>query len=71
MSVNSCPCCSTSMLLHLSNRRSYWLCSHCRLEIPNSVSQGNGKQSKTISLTSFPLKAEITPLKSEQSIIAV
>ncbi|MGB5633950.1 MAG: hypothetical protein WBM86_14380 [Waterburya sp.] len=75
MSINSCPCCSTSMLLHLSNRRSYWLCSHCRLEIPNSVSQSNGKQSKTqsktISLTSFPLKAEITPLKSEQSIIAV
>ncbi len=59
------------MLLHLSGRRSYWLCSHCRLEIPNSVSRSNRKQSKAINFTSSQLKAAISPLKPEQPVVAV
>jgi len=71
MSVNNCPCCSTSMLLHLSSRRSYWLCPHCRLEMPNSVSRADRNESKTIRFTSSPIKAVISPLKSEPSILTV
>lgn len=57
------------MLLHLSSRRSFWLCSHCRLEIPNSGSQENRQQTKTISFASSPIKAVMTPLQSEPSIV--
>ncbi|NJK56961.1 MAG: hypothetical protein HC939_13600 [Pleurocapsa sp. SU_5_0] len=53
MNVNSsCPCCSSSMLLHLSGRRSFWLCSHCRTEIPNSDNQRSFNKSTPINLSS-------------------
>lgn len=72
MNVNSsCPCCSESMLLHLSKRRSYWLCSHCRLEIPSSESSQVLNKSSTITLSSSPLTAAIAPLKSGQPIAAI
>jgi ribosomal protein L37AE/L43A len=36
MNVNTtCPCCSGSMLRHLSNHHSYWFCPHCRQKMPN------------------------------------
>ena len=31
---NLCPCCSNTMLRHLSNRHSYWYCRSCRIEMP-------------------------------------
>ena len=32
---NPCPCCSNTMLRHLSGSHSYWYCSSCRIEMPN------------------------------------
>ena len=65
MKVNNCPCCSESMLLHLSSRRSYWFCSHCRLEMPNPSVKGL-HQDKTIEAKS--IRTKIAPLKSNQPI---
>ena len=30
-----CPCCSRSMLHHISDRKDYWFCRHCWSEMPN------------------------------------
>ncbi|MEM8673763.1 MAG: hypothetical protein AAGF83_07805 [Cyanobacteria bacterium P01_G01_bin.67] len=57
------------MLLHLSSRRSYWLCPHCRMEMPNSVSQGKQSISEAISFNSSPLKTTIMPSASPQPVI--
>ena len=32
---NPCPCCSNTMLRHLSSSHSYWYCSSCRIEMPD------------------------------------
>ncbi|MCC0176710.1 hypothetical protein I4641_06925 [Waterburya agarophytonicola K14] len=29
-----CPCCSTPLLHHFSDRREYWFCRHCWQEMP-------------------------------------
>lgn len=36
--MNACPCCSYSLLRHISRDRLYWYCSRCRLEIPHFAS---------------------------------
>ncbi len=33
--LNICPCCSASMLHHISNHREYWFCRHCWQEMPD------------------------------------
>ncbi|MBW4536565.1 MAG: hypothetical protein KME09_21770 [Pleurocapsa minor HA4230-MV1] len=72
MNVNSsCPCCSSSMLLHLSSRRSFWLCSHCRAEIPNADSQVSLNKSTSIKFNSSGLKSAIAPLQSGQPVAAI
>lgn len=71
MNVNSsCPCCSRSMLLHLSSRRSFWLCSHCRIEIPNSVSRPQ-LRTTAVKFDSSKLEKVVAPLKSAQPVAAV
>ena len=67
MNVNNCPCCSESMLLHLSSRRSYWFCRHCRVEMPNSEARIGQRERKT-GFDSSSLEAAIAPLKSRQSV---
>ena len=69
MKVNNCPCCSQSMLLHLSSRRSYWLCNRCRIEMPNPNPKGI-PQSQKIDLNSS-LQTAIAPLKSNQPVATV
>ncbi|MGL5833927.1 MAG: hypothetical protein ACRC1Z_11950 [Waterburya sp.] len=72
MNVNSsCPCCSSSMLLHISSRRSFWLCSHCRVEIPNSPKQKSLNKSTSVKFNSSALKAVIAPLESAQVVAVV
>ncbi|MGL5074401.1 MAG: hypothetical protein ACRDBG_00980 [Waterburya sp.] len=67
---SSCPCCSTSMLLHLSNRRSYWFCSHCRLEMPNLNTNKQATKS-TKKLHSTSLKEAIASHKSANQVAAI
>lgn len=66
---NSCPCCSTAMLLHLSSQRSYWFCGHCRLEMPNLQANKNSIK-PTVQLKPAPLKSAIIPRKSLETIAA-
>jgi len=59
------------MLLHLSSRRSFWLCSHCRLEIPSADPQKKLNKKTAIQFHSSSLQAAIAPLQSEQKAIAL
>ncbi len=33
--MNNCPCCSTVLLKHGKQGKTYWYCSSCRQEMPN------------------------------------
>ena len=51
--MNICPCCSDTLIHHIGNHREYWLCLHCRAEMPNlkAIQQAKHQQSsKTINL---------------------
>jgi tRNA(Ile2) C34 agmatinyltransferase TiaS len=61
----SCPCCSESMLHHLSGRRNYWYCSHCRLEMPYSVSPKVERRKKQA--VKFDQRSEIISIPVLQS----
>ena len=52
------------MLLHLSSRRSYWFCNHCRLEMPTAA---KASRNRNVDL-STSLEAAIAPVKSHQSV---
>ena len=54
------------MLLHLSSRRSYWYCNHCRLEMPNPPARLNHKE-RSLNPDSS-LETAIAPLKSHQPV---
>ena len=34
--MNNCPCCSSRLLHHIRQGETYWFCSRCRQEMPNS-----------------------------------
>ena len=46
--MDTCPCCSTSLLRHVRHSTIYWYCPHCHQEMPNLESilgsSGKGKQ---------------------------
>ena len=70
MNVNSsCPCCSSSMLLHLNRRRSYWFCNHCRLEMPNLNYEF--KRKKTVNLSSSLNKTGISSRQLAEPVAAI
>lgn len=33
--MNTCPCCSTTLLRHARHSGVYWFCSHCWQEMPD------------------------------------
>ena len=33
--MNNCCCCDHTLLRHIANKRVFWFCSHCRVEMPN------------------------------------
>ncbi|MEL6221719.1 MAG: hypothetical protein AAFR31_03635 [Cyanobacteria bacterium J06627_8] len=33
--MNTCPCCSETMLRHTRQGQIYWFCTHCHQEMPN------------------------------------
>ena len=33
--MDTCPCCSASLLRHIRHSSIYWYCPHCRQEMPN------------------------------------
>lgn len=33
--LTACPCCSGTMLRHISNHRDFWFCRSCWSEMPN------------------------------------
>ena len=71
MSVNSsCPCCSSSMLLHLNSRRSYWFCHHCRLEMPN-LNYEKFKRQKAVDLSSSLNKTAIAYRELAKPVAAI
>ncbi|MEM6611153.1 MAG: hypothetical protein AAF652_02670 [Cyanobacteria bacterium P01_C01_bin.72] len=72
MNVDStCPCCSRSMLLHISSRRSFWRCSHCRTEVPHTAPQKQLNKSTPIKLPATSLKATVAPLPVEHKVAAI
>ena len=71
MNVNSsCPCCSSSMLLHLNSRRSYWFCHHCRLEMPN-LDRERLKRKKTVNLSSSMNQKAIASRELARPVAAI
>ena len=54
------------MLLHLSRRRSFWLCSHCRLEIPNPDTQDLLDKANKIKFNPVSLREAIAPRPTEK-----
>ncbi len=58
------------MLLHLSNRRSFWFCNHCRLEMPNLDNKRKNSQKNTVQINTSSLQAAITANKSLE-IVAI
>lgn len=65
----SCPCCSESMLHHLSGRRNYWYCAHCRLEMPNSYHKVERRKNHAVKFNP-PLNVVIPTVKPEKPAIA-
>lgn len=33
--MNYCPCCSSKLLCHINQQKTYWFCSNCGQEMPN------------------------------------
>jgi ribosomal protein L37AE/L43A len=63
--MNTCPCCSSKLLCHISYKRIYWFCSSCGQEMPNfntlpivnvrkSFNNFTPKQNKTVSARDLP-----------------
>ncbi|MDJ0591555.1 MAG: hypothetical protein QNJ72_16405 [Pleurocapsa sp. MO_226.B13] len=67
---NSCPCCSDSMLRHLSNRHSYWFCPSCRIEMPDVASKKAEGVKSNVKFNSASLEAEIVAKNPVESIAA-
>ncbi|MEL6494814.1 MAG: hypothetical protein AAFQ41_06780 [Cyanobacteria bacterium J06623_7] len=59
------------MLLHLSSRRSFWLCSHCRVEVPHTDAQTQCNKNTSLKFTPAKLKVAIAPLHSEQKVATI
>lgn len=59
------------MLLHLSNRRSFWFCSHCRLEMPNLNTNKQAAKPTIKQLHPTSLKEAISSHKSANPVAAI
>jgi hypothetical protein len=59
------------MLLHLGNRRSFWFCSHCRLEMPNLNINKQATKPNMRQLNPNSLKEAIASHKSSNPIAAI
>jgi len=59
------------MLLHLSNRRSFWFCSHCRLEMPDLETKKQATNSNIKQLYPNSLKEAISSHKSANPVAAI
>ena len=46
--VNTCPCCSSSMLHHFKDHREYWFCRQCWQEMPNLSIIKSEKSAKNV-----------------------
>lgn len=58
------------MLRHLSSRRSFWFCSHCRLEIPDTDKVINSCKKSTVQFNSPVFKAPISSHTSSHQVAA-
>lgn len=59
--MDSCPCCSSSLLRHVRHNTIYWYCQHCHQEMPNLESIVLGNSQKKQSLESWVGIATETP----------
>jgi len=48
------------MLLHISNRRSFWICGHCRLEMPDTDKVFNSHKKSTTTFKSPVFKTVVS-----------
>ena len=39
--MNTCPCCSSTLLRHISHKKVIWFCLNCRQEMPRLVATKN------------------------------
>lgn len=37
--MNTCPCCSNTLLRHISHKKVIWFCLSCRQEMPQLVTK--------------------------------
>lgn len=58
--INSCPCCSSSLLRHIRHRGVYWFCQSCRQEVPLlSISRSESFTHKRI--PQRPISSQLIP----------
>lgn len=69
--INICPCCSDSMLRHLSNRHSYWFCSRCRIEMPDITHKQKAHKKIKMNLNSSAIDAVAIAQKNAASVVAL
>lgn len=51
--MDTCPCCSSSLLRHVRHNTIYWYCQHCHQEMPNLESIVLGKRQEKQSVESW------------------
>lgn len=44
--MNTCPCCSETLIRYIRKGGIYWYCSHCHQEMPNLSSMVIAQQEK-------------------------
>lgn len=54
--LNTCPCCSNSLLHHFENHREYWFCRHCWSEMPNLAKSQTATHYKLSKVTNLAAK---------------
>jgi ribosomal protein L37AE/L43A len=53
MSTQTCPCCSQTLLRHISAKGIYWFCPNCYQEMPTLVTEVLARRNREL----VPLKA--------------
>ncbi len=62
--MNTCPCCSDSMLRHIRQKEIYWYCLSCHQEMPNLTSL---MSHKNLSITTKTTRKLLGYQSSEKS----
>lgn len=67
---NPCPCCSDSMLRHLSKQHSYWYCPSCRIEMPLIESRQMSDRKSKIKFPANSIQAVVNTKETLKTMVA-